>query len=348
MKTTQTISKTTVGIIVIMILITGSLLSFSYWYSWAGVIPAVASIGGMVVWVGLWIEKEADKDAKKEEHLSDSVKLKAKWGWNILMVGIGLEIVTGSALATFDVSEASKFHKDVNRIDPENLPILNMNALVKLRVKGNVFPDLTQWDSIPISTNWGSKTATATLCGNAPNSVLQSIPVMISDGFGIGTGYPDSRVYFLNFHMESVSAALALPMQPASKSFNDAKSISIQADFLPPQSEILDGYAFVVVNNGLWKLFRIYPQKDTRPPFPSKQQSEILAKVNIQPVEQIVVSNSSGLVGNLRMTVMQPGKVVSITNSEVFPVDGAGFFKSVVSIVGTNVPDAKFDENWRW
>jgi hypothetical protein len=42
---------------------------------------------------------------------------------------------------------------NVSKIDPTNLPVLSMDAFVKLRVKGNEFPDLTQWDSIPISTN---------------------------------------------------------------------------------------------------------------------------------------------------------------------------------------------------
>ena len=148
----------------------------------------IASVGGLVVFAGLWIEKDADEDKEKHPGKFSSakrlIKLRSSIGWWVLMFGIGIEI----ADAGWTAHEIRRTSTDVNRIDPANLPVLNINAFVKLRVKGNVFPDLTQWDSIPLSTNWGSKRATATLCGNAPNGVLSSIPTMIADDFGIGTG----------------------------------------------------------------------------------------------------------------------------------------------------------------
>jgi hypothetical protein len=261
------------------------------------------------------------------------------------MIGIGFEVAIGFAIAKKDGIEELNTTNHLANIDPTNLPVLNINAFVKLRVKGNVFPDLTQWDSIPLSTNWGSKIATATLCGSNPNSVLSSsMPTMISDDFGIGTGYPDSREYFLNFRMESVSAAMNLPMQSASKSLSAANFISIDVKFLPPQSEILDGYAFVVVNNSLWKLFRIYPQKDPQPPFPNKELAAMLPPIH--PVMRLEVSGSKDTVAGVKMRVQEPGKVTSITNGEVFPIEGAGFFKADCIIVGTNVPSGKFDPNW--
>ena len=320
------------------------------WSSWS--VALVASIGGMIAFLGLWIEKEAD-DEEKKEHLASFVdgardlKVKSKIGWWILMFGIAIEVVTAAGLAVHDVSEAKRFNEDVNRIDPANLPVLNINAFAVLRVKGKEFPDLTQWDSIPISTNWGSKITTAALCENTPNGVLQSIPSMISDDFGIGAEFSDFREYFLEFHMESVSAAMNLPLQSASKSFASANFISINTGFLPPQSEILDGYAFVVINNSLWKLFRIYPQKDPQPPFPNKEQAEMFSKMNLNPVGKIVVSVSNGILENMKIRIQEePGKILSLTNGEVFPLEGAGIFKSYFTIVGTNVPSGKFDPNW--
>ena len=306
----------------------------------------IASVGGLVVFAGLWIEKDADED--KEKHLGKFssakrlIKLRSNIGWWALMFGIGIEI----ADAGWTAHEIRLTSTNVNRIDPANLPVLNVNAFVKLRVKGNKFPDLKQWDSIPISTNWGSKRATATLHGNGPNSVLSSsIPTMIADDFGIGAGYPDFREYFLNFRMESVSAAMNLPVQSASKTFSAANFISINVRFLPPQSEILDGYAFVVVNNSLWKLFRIYPQKNTQPPFPNNEQAEILSKIPLHPVMRLVVSGSTDAVAGVIMKMIEPGKVTSISNSEVFPVE-AGFFMAECTLIGTNVPSGKFDPNW--
>ena len=259
-----------------------------------------------------------------------------------MIAGVFIEIIVAVVFAVIDVKEKYDIGK---KIDPTNFPVLNINALVKLRVKGNVFPDLTQWDSIPLSTNWGSKKATAALCGNAPNGVLP-IPNMVADDFGIGTGHSDFREYFLNFHMESVSAAMNLPAQPASKSFSAANFISLDVRFLPPQSEILDGYAFVVVNNSLAKLFRIYPQKDTRPPFPNKEQAEILSKLPpLKPFWSFVVTGPKGAVAGTKISTLEPGKFTSLTNGEIVPAE-ATFFPAHFAIVGTNVPSGKFDPNW--
>lgn len=294
----------------------------------------------------MWLEFKEEKKPKKE-WFSDVGEYRDRhrkrlYGEKWVIAGVTIEIIVAVVFAVMDVRDKYKIGE---KIDPTNLPILNINAFVKLRVKGNVFPDLTQWDSIPLSTNWGSKKATAMLSANAPSAPISSIPTMVADDFGIGSGYPDFREYFLNFRMESVSAAMNLPSQPASKSISAANFISIDVKFLPPQSEILDGYAFVVVNNSLWKLFRIYPQKDPQLPFPNKEQAEILSKTPLHPFMQWVVSGSKDAVAGVKMSVHEPGKVISITNGEIISVE-AGFFMADCTIVGTNVPSGKFDPNW--
>lgn len=307
--------------------------------------PALAAVGGLFVLVGLALEKGKDAEWFKSARDSRWQNAKAKCGWWLLMVGILLEIIIGSALAWKDEQENKTVANHMAKIDPENLPILNINAFVKIQVKGNVFPDLTQWDSIPLSTNWGSKRATLTFCGNAPNNILSSsIPTMIADDFGIGTGFSDFREHFLNFRMESVSAAMNLPLQSASKSLGAAKFISIDAKFLPPQSEVLDGYAFVVVNNSVWKLFRIYPQKDSRPAFPNKAQAEFLSKISPPKMfEQFVITGTKDAVSSSKLITMEPGKLTSLTNGEIFPVE-ATFFPADFVIIGTNVPAGKLSQ----
>jgi hypothetical protein len=309
-------------------------------------ISILASLGAASVVWGLYLESFAEKSEYLDVEDFRSSKRKSHCGRKWVFWGVIAEMVLGFGIAVWEGHEMIKTDQHMEQIDPINLPVLNINAFVKLRVKGNVFPDLTQWDSIPLSTNWGSKITTATLCGNAPDSVLQSIPSMISDDFGIGTGFPDSREYFLNFHMESVSAAMILPMQSASKSFGAANFISFGVKFLPPQSEILDGYAFVVVNNSLWKLFRIYPQKYTRPSFPNKEQAEYLSKFQLHPAMKWTVGGSKDSVANVKISTLEPGKLTSLTNGEVFPIEGSLFFNADFAIVGTNVPSGKFDPNW--
>jgi hypothetical protein len=321
-----------------------SSISLSLWAKEA-VFSFFAALGGGVLLWGLWLEFKEEKKPKKEwfsdlgEYRDRNQKRLSGEKW--VIVGVVIEIMVGVVFAVMDVRDKYEIG---NEVDPTRLPVLNMNAFVVLRVKGNEFPDLTQWDSIPASTNWGSKITTAALCGNGPNSVLQSIPSMISDDFGTGIGFPDSREYFLNFHMESVSAAMRLPMQSASKSFGAANFFSMNVAFLPPQSEIIDGYAFVVINNSLWKLFRIYPQKSTQPAFPSKELAAMLPPIH--PVMRVNLSGSKDSVAGVKMQMLEPGQLRNITNGEVFSIEGAGFFKSYFQVVGTNVPSGKFDPNW--
>lgn len=311
------------------------LSSFASWFEGDSASVAWAMAGGVIVALGLIMERFSEWLDEKFLGGYKAHKKLDVWGWRILMFGICIEIADAGLTA-----------QSLNRLDPKNLPVLNINAFAVLRVKGTEFPDLTQWDSSALSTNWGSKRATLTFCGNAPNSILSSMPSMIADDFGTGTGFSNSREYFLNFHMESVSAAIYLPLQSASKSFGAANFISLDVKFLPPQSEILGGYAFVVVNNSLGKLFRIYPQKDIRQPFPNKAQAENLAKIPpIKGFESIVVTGPKDAVAGTKISTLEPGKYTSLTNGESISVVGT-FFPADFPIVGTNVPSGKFDPNW--
>jgi hypothetical protein len=51
-------------------------------------ISVVAMLGGLMVFRGLWIEKNADKETFLNVEDFRASKLKSKRGWNILMWGI--------------------------------------------------------------------------------------------------------------------------------------------------------------------------------------------------------------------------------------------------------------------
>jgi hypothetical protein len=76
----------------------------------------------MVVWLGLWVEKESDEE-HKPEYLSNLVgkardmKLKAETGWWILMAGIMVEIIAAFGIGAWDVLE--KWHSDRDRVKLE-------------------------------------------------------------------------------------------------------------------------------------------------------------------------------------------------------------------------------------
>ena len=256
MKATPTISKKTVGIIVIMIFTTGSLLSLSYWYSWAGIIPAAASIGGMVVWMGLWIEKEADDDAKKEEHLSEFIRIKAKLGWRTLMIGITIEIVTGSGLATFDIVNGAQN-------DPLNQPVSTISAFAQINVAGtNLFDTTTAHIG---NQNRGFVSLMGlNLSGIQPTNGTRSelgFETLVSmDFFPMlsAASVPTNCLYIMHFESE-FGPTTAIK---TAKEIDRVNFLRIAPLFLKTNSEILGGKVSLVINSSVKREFRIVPQND--------------------------------------------------------------------------------------
>lgn len=136
-------SRATKGITISIIIITIGGLASSFWFSWAGIVPLFASIGGMVVFLGLWIEQEAD-DQEKGEHLSNFVenvrdmKFMHRFGWWFLMLGIVVEIFSAAGLTIWDE------YKEVKN-NPLNQPISTFSASVEIVVKGRQNIELTSY-----------------------------------------------------------------------------------------------------------------------------------------------------------------------------------------------------------
>jgi hypothetical protein len=101
---------------------------------WSILIVMVASIGGMVVFLGLWIEHEAD-ELEKKLHILQVVKLKKKWGWRILMLGIVLEVVLGAVIALWEGWNAHEIRKAEQMADWINQPIFAFEAHATIFVK---------------------------------------------------------------------------------------------------------------------------------------------------------------------------------------------------------------------
>jgi hypothetical protein len=75
---------------------------------------------------------------------------------------------------------------------------------------------------------------------------------------GFPGGQPGFHEYALQFH-PATSSDLDIPVGKKAKSINEIKAIFISLNFLPHDSEILDGVVRVDVNN-FKRVFRIPPQ----------------------------------------------------------------------------------------
>lgn len=118
-----------------MILASASFSESTSFWGW----PIAAAIGGVFVFVGLLMEKLADR--KWYSNLDDlkSQKSKAWWGWIFLMIGILVEIGVGFALAANDeireiqtANQISQTSTNVANIDPRKKPVTVVFAFVEL------------------------------------------------------------------------------------------------------------------------------------------------------------------------------------------------------------------------
>jgi hypothetical protein len=230
------------------------------WISFAWEHPGIALVfigvagEGTDIFVKIFFKKWSEK-----HHLA--VELIGFVFWAMVVLGLGMEMgeAAKSDNKIFALQHGLEENTtNINRIDPLNLPILDITAYAKLRINGKDFPDLS---------SWGGKRATLMLCEEPARS---SFPLLESDDFIPEGNFPDWREYFLKFHLDTFSATTALPMKNLAKSIMSENLVSIDAGFLPPKSEILDGYVLVSANNSTWQLFHIYPQTNSAP-YPSSQ-----------------------------------------------------------------------------
>ena len=139
-------SKTAKGIMSIIICV----FTLSLW-SWVSgyplvAIPSTVSLGGMIVFLGLWVEKEADEEAKRCVSIFAKairlIGLKSEIGWFILMLGISFEIMFGIALAIREgCAEISN--------NPKSQPITSVRANAVFFVRGT-----NLWNQIdPVKDN---------------------------------------------------------------------------------------------------------------------------------------------------------------------------------------------------
>src|SRR5882724_3848609 len=121
--------------IIIMLIISEVLYGIwsAFHSSWSVVVFLLAGLGGEIVFLGLWIEKEANDDEIKV-HLSNFCgdnrlsKLKSKIGWWILMFGIGFEVLTVTGLAIKDDWQARKAKQEEIKNKPRALTQAEIRA----------------------------------------------------------------------------------------------------------------------------------------------------------------------------------------------------------------------------
>jgi len=229
--------------------------------TWADVLWTIFfSFGGVVVFVGLWMEKKYDKESYSTIEDFRLSKAKRKSGWLILMSGIALEVMFGLAHAYKDV-------RQINTIDPLNRNVAEISANVILKLEGTNFEHFDD-PFTPRLDNW------VTLMENATNeanfsagsiSVLMAEDVLPFVSSKQLDGTPVSRGYVIRY--------VENPMDVFEKKGEAKESRPVVGDvvekvnllrispaFIPKEQKIIGGSATLTINGLIRKRFVVYPQ----------------------------------------------------------------------------------------
>jgi hypothetical protein len=235
---------------------------------WSVVFFILAALGGEIVFLGLWIEKEAN-ECEKKEHISNfldeerSIKLRSKIGWGILMVGIGFEVLTATGLAIRDDVEIRVANANAIKNNPLNKPISEILATISFSVKES------EPHEVP---KWGRPTVAIMFLCESNMSLLTNIfysgttlPSLEADKLDL---YFDGKtmLYIISFHQEGYSTMLQREdKRSVAWALEHTHFLWIMTKFLPHDAEILNGSAVLTINAGPKKWFVIPPQQDLEP-----------------------------------------------------------------------------------
>lgn len=244
--------------------------------SWAGLIPLLAGIGGMVVFLGLWLEKEADeeKERKQPKDLIDEekrIKRKSEIGWRILMIGIGAEIIIGVGFAVRDDWKMRQIRNNEAKNAPLNQLISDAVVSATVEVKGTPSVD----SSIPSPDG-----SMVELCDNRKKvgaieysageyfSTLGEFSYLYATEIS-RLSLNGNRGYVVKFapFPPVLGSGFVVTYPPlVSDAVNNLHMLLIKASFIPEDAEVLGGSAYLVINGDIRMKFDILPQKTFKLP----------------------------------------------------------------------------------
>jgi hypothetical protein len=271
-------------------------LSVSWWF-WQSVIAIIAGAGGGLVFWGLWKEGPPDEKPLLDIDAFRRHKAEARRGWNILMLGIGLEIVVAVVFAAKDGWQARQTAIEIEKNNAMNQLVFDVSAKALIRLKGPIFKELpvTNSDAPANFSSFGIPFDTNTLISGNNGSVgtePSARVAFMSLGAAIGTNVgffviaplgdfgmlqadTFSRLrlwgdhgYMLSFHPNYMGTAVMIEaagghatVPTVSGLVSNVAVLKIDASFIDHDSEVVGGSVDMLVNGSFRQTFKILPQK---------------------------------------------------------------------------------------
>jgi len=227
-------------------------------------LPLIASFGGLVAFLGLAIEKEADDD-KAKEYLGNSwesaihSKQKAKIGWRVLMVGIFIEIVVSFGLAVKEASDIA----DINS-HTINAPVSKLSATMVVTLDGTNFAELPQTTSA-VAVSVGLRNSSANELDLSDIGELLAFDIRRFNHKDFHTQKATYHGYVIDLEINPV------PLMPEQKPkiirptvsqiLEQINALDCSVAFLPKGTQITGGWIEMTVNGNYTKKFSIPAQK---------------------------------------------------------------------------------------
>jgi hypothetical protein len=218
----------------------------------------LAALGGEIVFLGLWVEKEAEEESEKDN--SDFFrphKSTEKIGWIILMIGIGAEVFIATALAIHDDWEIRIASNNAAKNNPLVQPVSNISAIFRLIVTAKSYQPRNLISLDDISLNFGKFQMIAKQCRwyehldslTEPRHVafytiaiyFEQSHLPYGDWNDINTPMPD---YFMP------------PSMTVSNALNDTHGFFSYIGFIPKNAEVIKGTIQFSIN-GFNKTFQL-------------------------------------------------------------------------------------------
>lgn len=229
--------------------------------SWSELgVSIVATIGGAIVFWGLWWEEHGEKEEYPSIVEFRTAKRKSKWGRWVLMFGVFIEICTAAWLAFREGGQIRQIKNNAEQIDPRNANISGMSATAIFFVKETNFNELTNWNP--------RRVATLSLFENG-DTARSGFDTLYADNFtkndliSLFGPFSGSREYGLR--LQSFNFLALMGRESPVKAVENVNLLRLDVNFLPRGCEITGGEIELIVNN-FHTFFKIPPQIDTNPP----------------------------------------------------------------------------------
>jgi hypothetical protein len=212
-----------------------------------------AGAGGVLVFFGLVLEQLSETKLFENIAWFRAWKRIKFWGELAVLTGVFIEVIVAGVTAIQEWQN-----------NPMSGNVSEMSAFVYVEVKAQPPPAHVGFI--------GGNVGMMLLCDDTPNCANGVIShglmfPLYADNFNSG---PAARTnasvnpywsYSLQFHSEGTAAFVVSKVGIPVKQINNVKVLRMNLNFLPTNSEIVNGIAELVVNGRVHKMFTIFPQE---------------------------------------------------------------------------------------